>query len=505
MQQGRLVIVIAFSIYISCFGRHSWAQDKNGIIDDHNKKSSSFVVDPDPLDPLPVKKENIKDGDEIILDDIRQVIDSKPKSAAGNEVSVPTGQKNISKIKKNKSSLKKMTVKKTKSVKNRKRSESIDTQNRVNDESDAQIENRLSGAYGQSSLAPTSSEQWGMASKNQKQNIYIVQKNDTLFTISKTLFGDSKFWPKVWALNRTSILNPHYIYPGMKIYFYAGDINNSPTISTGSVNTVNDMNQGLSPDDKYFSQNTEFQKTNSSETNSKYTDPTVIPDSLPLVKNSKYYSNEQSNTEIDLQNFEYTLIPNYLNPYVLSSVDLKSDFIVPKDQISNLICKENQFVPLLIKKNIDATPGAFLIVEKLAESTKRLKSTFKYKKIGTVTVNEKNQMRVSDCKQLMSVDSLIVSDDKLKSLTEPSEEFDFSASIVDGLDYHSQDYYTENQYLIINLQGLNVDDGANLNIVSDELGKKVGSIQVLRRTGTMAIAVVTHVYDIINRGDKITE
>ena len=65
--------------------------------------------------------------------------------------------------------------------------------------------------------------------------------------------------------------------------------------------------------------------------------------------------------------------------------------------------------------------------------------------------------------------------------------------------------YLNNQYLVINIGGLNVDTGANLSIFSDDLGKKVGVIRILRRSGTMAIAVVIQASDIINSGDKIIE
>ena len=48
------------------------------------EESSSFMGDPDQLDPLPVNRENLKEDEEPVLDDIRQVLNApavkkKPK------------------------------------------------------------------------------------------------------------------------------------------------------------------------------------------------------------------------------------------------------------------------------------------------------------------------------------------------------------------------------------------------------------------------------------------
>jgi len=48
-------------------------------MDDLQKESSSFVADPDPLDPLPVKKESLKEDEEPVLEDIKSVLNSPTK------------------------------------------------------------------------------------------------------------------------------------------------------------------------------------------------------------------------------------------------------------------------------------------------------------------------------------------------------------------------------------------------------------------------------------------
>lgn len=55
---------------------------------------------------------------------------------------------------------------------------------------------------------------------------YNVSEGDTLFDICDQLIDEPKYWPKLWAFN-PNITNPHFVYPGMRLRFYAGD-NESP-------------------------------------------------------------------------------------------------------------------------------------------------------------------------------------------------------------------------------------------------------------------------------------
>ncbi|MBC7659617.1 MAG: LysM peptidoglycan-binding domain-containing protein [Chitinophagaceae bacterium] len=55
---------------------------------------------------------------------------------------------------------------------------------------------------------------------------YSVHEGDTLFDICDQLIDEPNYWPKLWAFN-PSITNPHFVYPGMRLRFYAGD-NESP-------------------------------------------------------------------------------------------------------------------------------------------------------------------------------------------------------------------------------------------------------------------------------------
>lgn len=81
------------------------------------------------------------------------------------------------------------------------------------------------------SLHPITDDAWKQVAGEQIAGKYDITRGDTLYDISKRLFGDARYWPKIWAMNNNSILNPHLIRPGNKIAFMPGTGTSLPSVS----------------------------------------------------------------------------------------------------------------------------------------------------------------------------------------------------------------------------------------------------------------------------------
>lgn len=93
-------------------------------------------------------------------------------------------------------------------------------------------EERFNRTYTKYHTDSTSSQNWEKVVGKRTSDTYVVNKGDTLWDISGTLFGDPFYWPKIWALNKELIYNPHVIFPEMKIKFYQGSSKSAPTLAT---------------------------------------------------------------------------------------------------------------------------------------------------------------------------------------------------------------------------------------------------------------------------------
>lgn len=84
-------------------------------------------------------------------------------------------------------------------------------------------EQQLYQRYQKNAVNPTSEDTWQSLTSRLQQKSYTIQKQDTLWEISKIFFGDPDFWPKIWSLNRDIIFNPHFISPQDTLVFDLGD------------------------------------------------------------------------------------------------------------------------------------------------------------------------------------------------------------------------------------------------------------------------------------------
>ncbi len=84
-------------------------------------------------------------------------------------------------------------------------------------------------------LKPISNQQWAQIAGERSNQVYTITRGDTLYGISERIFGDGNYWPKIWALNNSRIMNPHLIYPGKEIAFYPGSGDALPGINIENV------------------------------------------------------------------------------------------------------------------------------------------------------------------------------------------------------------------------------------------------------------------------------
>jgi hypothetical protein len=331
-----------------------------------------------------------------------------------------------------------------------------------------------------------------------------VQKGDTLITISRTLFGDPQFWPKIWALNNDGITNPHIIAPGTQIFFYPGEAGAAPSLSVGSPSQQLGSQDPDAPRarDTSMKQNTEFNKLVQDSSRGKIPMQN-IPPSFPVYKGAAANRPVMATKILITPRAEIAdRAPE--NPYVLTSTQIATDYKVAQKDANALVCKDNQYVPEVLKLAKNAEPGRYSMLVQDTFNFGRLKRTYIYRIIGEADVGSDSSLRISQCITPVNTDVLLVKYDELEAVKPPTELIPNTRSqIIEGVEVNAQQYYYAHQYVILNMSQLPALEGADLKVYSASAGGVVGEIRILKRTGTMAIGYVLDSDDVVQVGDRV--
>ena len=447
--------------------------------DELNKESSSFIADPDSLDPLPVKRENLKEDEEPVLEDIRQVIDAPIKKV----------EPKIKKESTLKSAKQGHSKNKSRISKNKKHSKNALAQNRAgkpgrtalalaNDEPDLSIENKFFRTYKKYNAEPTSNESWSSVLEGRPSEAYIVKKGDSLWSISKTLFGDPNFWPKLWSLNKKGILNPHFITPGKKVIFYAGNGSDIPSLA-------------LADSDDDSSNSKIVRLSNSIE-------PGLIPDSLPLSRNDRYFLPKKV-LKVELQP-QVDVPDNFTSDILLTDKEIVTEATIPIDEIVKGRCGGDHVLKL---KAMKGTEGVLKIFEPLESLPGENGEVFSYRDIGEAQIIAENKIKITSCRSVLSESLVFISPSQIDSLRSTKISTQAVPIIIGGPNLGTQSIFVNLQLAYVNVGNQNVEIGQILKIKSQLTEQTSGEIRVLDKFGSIAIGIVTDVADLIEKGDQV--
>lgn len=425
-----------------------------------NNESSSFIGDPDNIDPLNPRNENIRDDDEPVLEDITEILDNPTGLSASSDISAAETET--------------AEAKKAKGE-------------REPDDPDLALEKKFNDIYKRYNSNPTPEDIWQAASAKQTERQYVVQKGDTLWSISKILFGDANFWPKLWSLNKQGILNPHIIRPNTIIYFYAGDSDSSPTLSVGQPGQTAPVmpEGGMSP----------------VEMNAGPAVPAgVIPDSLPLTRNTDYFENQKRELKIQLDSLPAL-------PYVYSNDIYVTDKVVPTSveiqisEVSKFRCYNGRLI-----KGIRYTgelEGEFELFEPLENFDSAVGVLHAYRRFGTAVPYEGRYLKATDCRGLLATNLVILPKDKIDNYRNQKISPTSVAKLIGGPDVVSQRLFILHQKAYVDFGSYPYEPGQEYSVrsrVTDEIN---GQIRIIEKYGSFAVVIITAMDDVMEIGDTI--
>ena len=280
-------------------------------------------------------------------------------------------------------------------------------------------EDRWHSIYSQFYSQKVSPEEWTQITGGRRSETYTIQKGDTLWDVSKLLFDDSHFWPKLWSLN-TSITNPHLIHPDETLGFIPGTEADPPEFKVIGPGVKPPFPPPKLPED-FLKKTRNLKVGRGSESLPVVPVMNNFPSSLPFIDlvSSDHQDDHQYNLDFS---FNSLTLPtsSYLSFYVAERPVRGEGRVFKMKEYGQVSHAKGQ--PLVLKMNTDAQAGMKLVavqnMGRIRPSTLGVRGPFGHqiKVLGEVEVIKKiksgfnlYEARVTTDLHPMQVGALIVS------------------------------------------------------------------------------------------------
>ncbi len=493
-----------------------------------NSESSSFIGDPDNIDPLNPNRENLKEDEEPVLEDIKQIIDAPKKKKEVKKTPETGALPEASGASTDATAAEPAPVDSSSAPVVAQKKELPSAPGLLPDDPDYNLEKKFNNIFRRYNINPTPDDIWSAATAKQVLREYVVQKGDTLWSISKILFDDANFWPKIWAINKQGILNPHFIYPNSKIYFYMGDEESAPTLSVRSPSEPK-------PEGQEGAEATEDENENEDEDEANrqsedqggdtvkpkavlgrpkapppplvakrrtFDRPSRLPPSLPLSRNGKYFAPpNKPDVRIDLGEFPRFDF-QFSSDIIITDRVVKTDVLLKIGETAKFRCYEGRIIRDI--HYIGKLVEDYDIFERLNDIKTTVGTMHAYRIYGKAQPYQGKYLRITNCKSLLLTDLIIIAKEKILTYKNKQISPTRNAVLIGGPDVVDQNLFAPNQVAYIDFGNTAYEPGQDFKVVSQITDEVNGVAKVLEKFGSFGVVMLTDINDIIAIGDKVT-
>ncbi len=368
---------------------------------------------------------------------------------------------------------------------------------------------------------PTNIEQWEKIIGNRASESYVIQKNDTLWDLSKTLFAEPNYWPKIWSLNKDNVFNPHQINPKLNLRFYPGTKSQPPTLGVTE-----------KPIPEKVDEPPLISKADAESADMKAPDDSVLatPKSrvrIPVLRHLPPSFPEYSVVGIDKPKLIVDLKPKLLPsplvtlPYYISDKDLNEVGVIKETEIGSSAAFEFQYVFIQVD---NPSQKIYTVIKENSRISLGLLSSASYFEVqGEVELMNKvedssNLYRAIVRKALQRVEvgaKLVVGPMQKVDVSEGTEKQAAASKIIGGqfgsstlmfaantfvfLDQGAAQGYKEGDILPVYATYRNRNEKSNANINE----RRIGSVKIVNVGDSVSTGYILKTLEDVQKGDIV--